>query len=125
METRIKELLLMGSSASSVDELLEAYSKSDTHFIEVFPEKQPNAVIAYRKEAGIIEILDLAVDPDYRSQGLGSFLIGRMIADHSPAKVTAETDDDAVDFYRKLGFNVVPFQSKWGITRYKMDLECT
>ena len=125
MDIRIKELLLLGSSASSVDEILEAYSRSDTYFIAVFPQTRPDAVIAYRKEAGTIEILDLAVDPDSRNQGLGSLLIERMIADHSPAKIIAETDDDAVDFYRKLGFNTIPFKSKWGITRYKMDLECT
>jgi ribosomal protein S18 acetylase RimI-like enzyme len=125
MKDRVHELLLMGSSPASVDRILKAIETTDSHFLSVFPKHEPNAVIAYREDNAVIEILDIAVDPAFRRQGLGSLLINEMIARHSPERVIAETDDDAVDFYRKLGFHIAPFQSKWGITRYSMDLLCS
>jgi ribosomal protein S18 acetylase RimI-like enzyme len=122
MVDRIKELMLMAGSEKSVLDFLNVYGDSDHHFIELFPATNPNAIIAFKKQNCIIEILNIAVDPDYRGRGFGSQLVKQVIAAHSPAKIIAETDDDAVDFYRKLGFNTIPFHSKWGITRYKMLL---
>ena len=124
MDDRVKELLLMGSSARSVGKILDNYENSQMYFIETFPEIDPTAVIAYKKEADTLEILDIAVDPDYRGQGLGSIMIKGMITRNCPAKVVAETDDDAVGFYRKLGFSASPFDSKWGIVRYSLELDC-
>jgi len=124
MDDRIRELMLLGSSTAGVNRFLDAYEASETHFISVLPEEQPNAVIAYTWDDQVVEILDIAVDPDQRRQGLGSLLIERTIARHRPAKVIAETDDDAVGFYRKLGFDCAPFESKWGNTRYKMCHDC-
>ena len=60
MEEWIKELMLMGSSAVSVERFLDPYETSDAHYIAAFPEYDPNVVIAYRKEEEIIEILDAA-----------------------------------------------------------------
>jgi ribosomal protein S18 acetylase RimI-like enzyme len=125
MFDRIKELMLMAGSEKSVQDFLDLYGDSDCHFIELYPVTNPNAIIAFRKEDSTIEIVNIAADPDYRRQGLGSLLVKQMIAAHSPMKIIAETDDDAVGFYRKFGFNTVPFHSKWGITRYKMDFVCT
>lgn len=124
MEERILELLLMGSSKKSVTSLLAEHETNNNYFIDTFPTGDPIAVVAYRLVGGIVEILDIVVAPEHRGQGVGSFLINRIIANCSPKKILAETDDDAVGFYRKLGFNIIPFESKWGITRYKMDLTC-
>ena len=124
MEQRIQELLLMGGSEQRVAAILAEYETNNGCFIKTFPADAPVAVLAYRLIDDVVEILDIAVDPVHRGQGIGSLLIRQVIANHLPQQVVAETDDDAVNFYRKVGFNTVPFESQWGTIRYKMDLNC-
>jgi len=50
---------------------------------------------------------------------------GKITADGTPREVFAETDDDAVEFYRRLGFSVQPFVrhfSDGDVTRYRCEL---
>lgn len=124
MDERIRELLLLGSSEKSVSGILDAYHNGEHHFIAMLPIDVPQAIIAYRIEDNSIEILDIAVEEIFRHRGFGSRLIIEMISRHTPAQVIAETDDDAVVFYQKLGFTTDPFQSKWGIRRYRLHLNC-
>jgi ribosomal protein S18 acetylase RimI-like enzyme len=65
-------------------------------------------------------ILHLAVHPDYRKRGLGKNMISQVMEKFKLESVALETDDDAVDFYRACGFNVVEIHSKWaGVRRYR------
>ena len=65
-------------------------------------------------------ILHIAVHPDYRKRGLGKSLISQVMEKFKLESVALETDDDAVDFYRTCGFNVVEIHSKWaGVRRYR------
>jgi ribosomal protein S18 acetylase RimI-like enzyme len=50
----------------------------------------------------------IAVDDDHRGQGLASTIIAEILRREPRAALTAQTDDDAVGFYRALGFAVVP-----------------
>ena len=52
------------------------------------------------------EILGIAVSKDYQKRGVGSFMIRQIIKDKSILKLYAETDDDAVEFYKKCGFDI-------------------
>ena len=56
-----------------------------------------------------MEIAGIAVDPAARGQGVGSHMIRQAVRRYRPRHVCAETDDDAVGFYRKNGFSVIGF----------------
>ena len=56
-----------------------------------------------------MEIAGIAVDPAARGQGVGSHMIRQAVRRYRPRHVCAETDDDAVGFYRKNGFRAAAF----------------
>ena len=55
------------------------------------------------------EILGIAVDTSVRSKGVGSYMIDQLVNDYGLTFVLALTDDDAVEFYKKCGFEVTKF----------------
>ena len=52
------------------------------------------------------EIVGIAVDEGCRGRGLGRYMIEEVIAAEGICVLFAQTDDDAVGFYRKCGFSV-------------------
>lgn len=71
-----------------------------------------------------IEILDFAVRKELQNNGTGRKLIQFCVETFKPDTILAETDDDAVGFYRKVGFSVLPLGDKYntGINRYLCTL---
>lgn len=72
-----------------------------------------------------IEIFGIAVDMCARHQGISSFMISKLADDYGLLCVYAETDDDAVGFYQKSGFNVTEFSETYDsetVIRYKCEL---
>lgn len=55
------------------------------------------------------EIVGIAVDISARNKGIGSYMINQLVNDYGLTFVLALTDDDAVEFYRKCGFNITKF----------------
>lgn len=76
------------------------------------------------KECAVIKAI--AVEEHYRKQGIGKVMIQHLINEVLVKIVAAETDDDAVGFYRNTGFVVEDLGEKYeGIKRYKCTLDCT
>ncbi|RII35481.1 N-acetyltransferase [Clostridium chromiireducens] len=73
-----------------------------------------------------IIILDIAVLNSIQKSGIGSSLINHCINIFEPNEIIAETDDDAVGFYKKFGFNIQSLGNKYGvgIKRYKCTFKC-
>ena len=72
-----------------------------------------------------IEIIGIAVDESVRGKGVGSYVINQVINNYGLLSVYAETDNDAVEFYRNNGFNIVEFSETYGnetVVRYKCEL---
>ena len=63
------------------------------------------AVISTQETDKTIEIIGIAVDIKDRYSGIGTKLID-YIKDKSKKPIIAETDSDAVMFYKKYGFNI-------------------
>lgn len=81
-------------------------------------------VISFIKQYEI-EILGIAVDMSARHQGIGSYMIGKLADNYKPISLNAETDDDAVGFYRRNGFSVAKLTKIYNgetVTRYKCKL---
>ena len=63
-------------------------------------------------------ILDIAVKPEYQGQGIGSILIDFIFNQFEVDNITAETDDDAIGFYKKYGFTVADTKVEFDTKRY-------
>ncbi len=63
-------------------------------------------------------ILDIAVKPEYQGQGIGSKLIDFIFNSFNVDSITAETDDDAIGFYKKYGFTVADTKIEFATKRY-------
>lgn len=71
------------------------------------------------KDASRCEIRHIAVAGNCRDRGIGSRMIEQVIKLHGIQEIFAETDVDAVDFYRKSGFNIKSLGEKYpGRERY-------
>lgn len=53
-----------------------------------------------------IKIIGISVCEDCRNKGLGTYMIQKIKEEYSFKRLLAETDNDAVDFYKKCGFEV-------------------
>ena len=67
-----------------------------------------------------VEILNIAVAEQARGQGIGRAMV-TALRDEFLLPIHAETDDDAVDFYRKVGFGAAAF-TKNGYNRWNCVL---
>jgi len=75
-------------------------------------------IVVLKTENGTAEILDIAVNPKYRKKGLGKSLIDFIFNQFPIDTITAETDDDAVGFYKKCGFAVASVGAVCDTKRY-------
>ncbi|MFC4776410.1 GNAT family N-acetyltransferase [Paenibacillus sp. GCM10023252] len=73
---------------------------------------------------GCIKIDHIAVTPAERNKGYGRGLILELLALEQPAVLVAETDEDAVDFYRSSRFTVVSLGETYpGTERFRCTYE--
>lgn len=84
---------------------------------------EPVGVIVLRNDPQETEIQNIAVAPQARGTGAGRAMIGHAHNCLISGSMIAETDDDAVDFYRACGFQVESLGEKYpGIVRYRCVL---
>ncbi|EES73362.1 acetyltransferase, GNAT family [Paenibacillus sp. oral taxon 786 str. D14] len=70
-----------------------------------------------------VELKHIAIKSSNRRQGLGTKLIMEFLKENHIRRIEAETDKDAVDFYRKIGFYITTLGEKYpGVERYKCIL---
>lgn len=73
-------------------------------------------VCGFEVHKDYVEILNIAVTESVRHHGVGSKMITALWNKYEMA-IKDETDDDAVDFYRKRGFTTNAIQ-KYGVRRW-------
>jgi len=78
-------------------------------------------VVGFRKnEEGRLNIEHIAVASDYRGLGYGRGLILETIEMKNPAVIVAETDEESVNFYRSIGFEIESLGEIYpGVERFK------
>ena len=65
-------------------------------------------------------IAHLTVHPDTRRQGVGCQLINNTVTALELKDIEAETDQDAIDFYRACGFETQEIESQYpGVRRFR------
>ena len=75
-------------------------------------------IIVFKVKDDVATILDFAVKPEYQRKGIGTKFIDFIADKFGIEKIVAETDDDAVGFYRKYGFSVSSAETEFDIDRY-------
>ena len=82
------------------------------------------AMVVERRDE-MCEIMHIATHPDWRGMGVASRLIAFAHSAMNCREICAETDDDAVGFYRKCGFAAVSLGEKYpGVVRHRCVLAC-
>ncbi|BCB04191.1 GNAT family N-acetyltransferase [Bacillus sp. KH172YL63] len=65
------------------------------------------------------EVKHIAVSPSARGRGIGREMIDRLVDTCSFTYLGAETDQEAVDFYRKIGWKITSLGEKYpGVERF-------
>lgn len=91
-----------------------------------FVEDTLRGMLVLQLEGTAGELLGIAVDASCRKQGLGRAMVTTVMTRHGLSKLAAETDGDAVGFYRNCGFCVQQFEENFGdctAVRYRCVLQ--
>ena len=66
-----------------------------------------------------IELRHIAVKQGYRNQGLGKDMLTDILKKRNLTEIAAETDKNAVNFYRRTGFHITSLGEKYpGVERF-------
>ena len=79
---------------------------------------QYKGIVVFKISNNSATILDIVVKSEYRGQGIGSKLIDFIFNSFNVDNVTAETDGDAIEFYKKYGFTVADTKVEFDTKRY-------
>lgn len=66
--------------------------------------KQKIGMMIIDKSEDVAEIAGIAISTRYRGQGAGRLMIEQVMESESIMSLKAQTDEDAIEFYRKCGF---------------------
>ena len=101
-----KEKLISLMTAYESDTDIFAFANYDKDFVS-------SVIILKRQRNYEFEILSIATDTAYQNQGIASKLISFVSTNLKCRVIEAETDDDAVEFYRKYGFRIISLGEKY------------
>lgn len=97
----------------------EKYQADDKTKAHAYSESgEYKGIVVFKTEENTAEILDIAVKPEYQGKGIGSRLIDYIFSKFQLNKITAETDDDAIGFYKKYGFIMTDTKLNYDTKRY-------
>ncbi|WP_160036497.1 GNAT family N-acetyltransferase [Paenibacillus sp. An7] len=105
--------------------VLKEYREQDSMTLYGFEdEEQLVALIGIEKQNQEVKIKHLAVLPENRLKDYGRGIISEMIGTLKPEIVTAEIEEDAVDFFRNIGFIVYSLGEKYpGVEHFRCVFE--
>jgi N-acetylglutamate synthase-like GNAT family acetyltransferase len=120
-ERAVRELLRHATgSASSAERARRRVADRDWALVGWEEEGELAACAGVERLAeDAVELHAVAVVPARRGRGVGRALVDAVAAVINAPELVAETDDDAVGFYRRCGFDVTPAGTRGGRPRYR------
>ncbi|WDL98467.1 GNAT family N-acetyltransferase [Alicyclobacillus sp. ALC3] len=117
--------LLSYAVGSATDEKLsnileQVYSQGNSK-LYVYIDKDGCAlgIIGFIREGVSAEIQHIGVDERKRNCGIGRSMIDELLMSEKLTEITAETDGDAVEFYRGYGFEIQSLGERYpGVERF-------
>ena len=108
------------------NELMELASKPEISiFVCTYQQENAGIIVLSARPGNSAEILGVAVKDKLKRLGIGKFMINSAAAVLGLKNITAETDDDAVNFYRRSEFETKAFIRHFpdaDVTRYHCSL---
>ena len=78
--------------------------------------------VGVKVSGAVAEILHIGTGPDRRGQGAGRALLSGLMTELRLERLEAETDDEAVGFYRRTGFSAEQTERRDRQVRYRCVL---
>ncbi|MDX8365580.1 GNAT family N-acetyltransferase [Cytobacillus sp. IB215665] len=126
IQPSMKELLSFATSVKNVEREYELYIHSPVRRLYGY-DFEDNVIGCIGIEllsSKRSEIKHIAVSTKHRGEGIGSKMISFIRDKHSLSCISAETDKDAVNFYKNFGFNIISLGEKYpGVERFQCILE--
>jgi N-acetylglutamate synthase-like GNAT family acetyltransferase len=112
----IRNLLSYATTEDKVDREYEKYIQLENR--KLYGYELEGKIVAcigidFSSSLNECEIKHIAVSLDQRGKGIGSKMIKYICDKHSLNYISAETDKDAVDFYRIYGFEIRSLGEKY------------
>lgn len=121
-ENRIYELLAPSVFNPTEERLLnraKKYQEDEETNVYVYKEdNEYKGIVVFEIFDSTATILDIAVNPEHQGKDIGSKLIDFIFNSFNVNNITAETDDDAIGFYKKYGFTVADTKVEFDTKRY-------
>lgn len=120
LQPAVRELLSHATSIDKVDSAYREYIQSPTQqLFGLVKEKSIVGCIGIEIVFNNCEIKHIAVSFGERGNGIGTKMIQFLCENFVLTTISAETDNDAVEFYRKLGFKITSLGEKYpGVERF-------
>lgn len=121
----IRELLTFATSASKIDDEYKLYQLLENRKLYGYMRNGlfVGCIGIQIIDANSCEIKQIAVSPLERRHGIGKRMIDFIYMEHSLELIFAETDQEAVDFYKNCGFTITSLGEKYpGVERFYCKL---
>ncbi|WP_162273056.1 MULTISPECIES: GNAT family N-acetyltransferase [Rhodococcus] len=116
-------LAVGGTDPERLDRACACYRAGPAELAAVFAEDSPIGVVGYLCHAGTprtVELLHIATDRRWQHRGIGTALVRWVQAQYPGALIEAQTDHDAVGFYRSIGFGIESLGELYpGVERFR------
>lgn len=99
---------------STIEELF-SYLKDCTVYM-AYDQKNPIGYILYKQKDNEIEIIGLAVTPQYQNKGVGTLLMNKFLDNIKKQKIMLTThpfNSQAIRFYLKFGFSISAWKDNY------------
>ncbi|OPA81279.1 GNAT family N-acetyltransferase [Paenibacillus selenitireducens] len=105
-------------------QVIDNYKKDDQ--LHIYGEVTEGETIGFvgftMNDNGELTLQHIAVRPEDREHGYGRGMMLELIGLMNPASIQAETDEEAVDFYRNIGFTAYSLGEKYpGVERFRCE----
>ncbi len=116
----IRDLFQNILNIENIKDVEEYYSITENELYSVSNNKRIVGLVGLISTEQEVVIKHIAIQSHIQNKGLGTEIINKIHQLFPKQKLVAETDNDAVGFYIKLGFKIISLGEKYpGIIRYK------
>lgn len=109
-----------------IKQTIASYEGNEAWQIQGFEDEELLVgLVGYEKnDQGVLTIHHIAVIPENRGKGYGRGMLLELIKQQQPNEIVAETDEEAVDFYRNVGFMIYSLGEVYpGVERFRCVYE--